>query len=66
VFKRYCDYCGKEITHDDYMVHIRYQKFDGTHNEYYHLRCYNKMNKENAKMVSNIVKQLTKHKQKKR
>jgi len=48
------------------MVHIRYQKFSGTHDEYYHLQCYIKMNKENAKMVSNVVKQLTKHKQKKR
>jgi len=61
MFEKYCDYCGKRIEKEDYMVHIRYTKFDGTHNEYYHLRCYEEMQKkilETANIKRKYVKKV--------
>jgi len=58
MFEKYCDYCHKPIKKEDYLVHIRYQKFDGTHNEYFHLQCYDKMNKEHAEAVRDAFKRL--------
>ena len=58
MFEKYCDYCHKLIKKEDYMVHIRYQKFDGIHNEYFHLQCYDKMNKEHAEAVRDVFKRL--------
>jgi len=40
------------------MVHLRYQKFDGTHNEYFHLQCYDKMNKEYSETMRGAFKRL--------
>ena len=52
MFEKYCDYCGKRIMKEDYMVHIRYTKFDGIHNEYYHLRCYEEKQKKILEMAN--------------
>jgi len=40
------------------MVHLRYPKFDGIHEEYFHLQCYDKMNKEHAEAVRAAFKRL--------
>jgi len=45
MFEKRCSYCGKPIKSTDYMVHLRYPKFDGIHEEYYHLQCYEKREK---------------------
>jgi len=46
MFEKLCSYCGKPIKSTDYMVHLRYPKFDGIHKEYFHLQCYEKREKE--------------------
>jgi len=53
MFKKYCDYCKKPLANNDYIVHLRYLKFDGIHNEYYHLRCYDKMRKKAEAVLLN-------------
>ena len=57
MFKKYCDYCGKPITKEDYMVHLHYPKLDGIHVEYYHLQCYyEKRNNEQRYTMLNELK----------
>jgi len=58
MFEKYCDYCHKPIKKEEYMVHLRYPKFDGTYNEYYHLQCYDKMNREYAETIRSVFKRL--------
>jgi len=46
MFEKRCSYCGKTITKEDYMVHLRYPTFSGIREEYFHLQCYEKREKE--------------------
>jgi len=50
-----CDYCHKPIKKEDYLVHLRYPKFDGIDEKYYHLRCYEKLQKHlNGEQINHI------------
>jgi len=59
MFEKHCNYCGKPITSADYMVHLRYPKFDGIHEEYYHLQCYKK---KEQRILDYIMETLSKYK----
>jgi len=59
MFKKRCNYCHKPITGEDYEVHLRYPKFDGIHNEYYHKHCYDE---KEQKIQDYIMATLTKQK----
>jgi len=58
MFKKRCNYCHKLITGEDYMVHLRYPKLDGINEEYYHLQCYEKMNREHTQTIRDVFKRL--------
>jgi len=41
-FEPECDYCGKPITKQQFMVHVRYYTKRGVVNEYYHKEHFNR------------------------
>jgi len=58
MFDEYCDYCHKPIKKSDFLVHLRYLTFSGIRNEYYHKRCYEKLQKEYTDNIREAAKRI--------